>query len=455
LVAKAAVTGTRRLDLSMLSTLEELPIGLSTLTDLEELRLGWLSLGTKVSDIARVGHLRSLRSLYLTNTPVTDLSPLWKLKNLQCIDFSNTPVVDISPLAALSFDRISPHHAYGIRFTNSGATLQSSRLAALAAIPDNIQRTRDVLAYLRENGTERQEPRVAEPTSQPEADALPSSRLAPLQVEVTDGKLEVEAGRTLLADDMARRAQAGHQALRELLEDLEPQLPRIHNSMPKLGAALERFAAAIGPEFEKVRAISAGMHAQRIQRLAEAADELLMEEDAADLAALAENIMQFMDRFPEWRAYREEAAESAPEINALAKQLREISDLTRAMAEHPEIAVNVTDDLAEQTSEVEEEPGDTVAGYGLLASIHNVLRELASLANPVWNWIRQEGQEIGKLTQSGVRKVIAGGITGGLTGLGGAAADILFNKAATLRMLANEFPTYLGWIAKVLSSIGL
>ncbi|WP_083918254.1 COR domain-containing protein [Methylosarcina fibrata] len=67
--------------------------------------LRWLCLSDRFfepmafSDLSPLSSLKTLRTLYIPNTPVTDLTPLSGFKNLLWLDISNTQVTDLTPLA--------------------------------------------------------------------------------------------------------------------------------------------------------------------------------------------------------------------------------------------------------------------------------------------------------------------------------------------------------------------
>lgn len=316
---------------------------------------------------------------------------------------------------------------------------------------------RDVSQYARHLGldadwaldwfrAERRRPRPAAGAA-PESAAGPPQVRAPLEVAVECGVLRRASRGTGLDRDAERRAEAGWRALRVWLDDLGGASERLGNAMPRLGAALRRLDTALGPDFAAVDAIAAGIHGSRVARLAAEAPAVLMEADAADLAAFADEMTALLDRFPDWRAYREDA-ELRPAPRALEEVLPEIREIADAMEDRAEVSPEIVDTLADQIEAVGDDPADAVSRTGLARSLRNVLSVLSDAAVGAAERIRRETGDLAARTWETAKKTMA-------TGLSAAALDIVLAKGAALQALSRTLPEQFGWIEGVLRTVGL
>jgi len=325
----------------------------------------------------------------------------------------------------------------------------------LAEIDDNQSRTRQALAYL---NTLPPWPEPYTPKARPDGlppvpiggtvePTIPAPAPAPLQVVEAGGMLRPATPGDALNPDGSLLARQGWEALRDYLADLADLRPRIGNQMPTMDRALGRFEAALGSDYDRVNPVSLGTHGNRIMRLAGAADDSLSAADAAELVEFAAAVALFLERFPVWRAYREEAlARPLTAAEALAA-LQPIEELADELFERPEIDPEIARSLKDQVAEVREQPGDTLASKGLVASTRNVLAKIAELA---WRGVKGTGRELGSIGKMTWEKTK--GLTA--TGISGAALDIFINKARLLRSLAETMPTEFGWIVTVLNALG-
>ncbi|WP_128293843.1 leucine-rich repeat domain-containing protein [Afifella aestuarii] len=100
--ARSRILGEKRrrrghLDLSDLGFLYALPDEIRELKGLSVLSLD----GTRVSDIAQISVLDSLREIWLSETDVRDISPLSSLEELQVLALAGTHVSDLQPLSCM------------------------------------------------------------------------------------------------------------------------------------------------------------------------------------------------------------------------------------------------------------------------------------------------------------------------------------------------------------------
>lgn len=174
-IAEAARTGAKALDFSDKDALDRLPPEIADLTGLQTLSLNNTQItdlaplagltgvkvlnldNTRVTDLAPLAGLTGLQALYLNNTRITDLAPLASLRELLSLTFINIQAKDLRPIARLS--KLGTTGMIGYRggamvftrlleFQNTQATKRDSRLAELAQIEDDRERTRETLAYL-------------------------------------------------------------------------------------------------------------------------------------------------------------------------------------------------------------------------------------------------------------------------------------------------------------------
>lgn len=87
--------------LSVSSNGEELRLeNLASIGELSCVRSIWLT-HAPIDDLAPLANLKSLQYLYLYNSPVSDLAPLAGLKNLQSLTICGARATDLAPLASL------------------------------------------------------------------------------------------------------------------------------------------------------------------------------------------------------------------------------------------------------------------------------------------------------------------------------------------------------------------
>jgi len=458
------LNGTKVTDLTPLSPLTALQLlwldrakvtDLTPLSPLTALQSLWLD-RTKVTDLTPLSPLTTLQALHLDGTPVTDLTPLAPLTALHSLYLDNTKVTDLRPIRDLPRLGAEPHS--GLDFAGTPFANATDETRRLAAIGDSQQRTRETLAFLKtlppppaplpwevvEGPDQETEPEVGP--------AIPPGVPAPLQVVEIDGMLRPATPGDGLDDAGSLLARQAWEALRDFLTDLAELRPRIDNQLPQMGRALVRFDTALGADFSAVNPIALGLHGRRVIRLAGGADETLASADAEELRELAAAIDLFLERFPDWRAYRAGAEVGMPEPETVAAHLPEIDDIADALFDRAEIDIGVPESLKAQVATMRDDPADHVAARGLVDSLGNVL---SALALPVWRAARAVARATGRqavgmvrLTVDEAKKAIAKGLA--LAGL-----DLILNKAQVLRALATAMPEKFGWLLAILSRFGL
>lgn len=103
--------------------------------------------GTSISELSPIHGLTGLRNLHLDQTAVSDLSPIRDLMRLQNLFLAQTGISDLRP--ALVVNMVSDGQLSGLWFANTPAVQLDERLARLAEIADDKQRTKEVLDYLK------------------------------------------------------------------------------------------------------------------------------------------------------------------------------------------------------------------------------------------------------------------------------------------------------------------
>ncbi|MEM6303090.1 MAG: leucine-rich repeat domain-containing protein [Pseudomonadota bacterium] len=429
---------------------------LKNLTALQSLGLN----NTQVADISPLKDLTALQRLDLDNTQVADISPLKNLTALQDLALDNTQVADLRPALAIPIPEGASPLYFGLRFKNTPATRASKKLAELAEIENDRDRTRQTLDYLRtlppwpeplpwdvsntdDKSTASDEPKV------------PQNITSPITVVETNDQLRLIRPEGDTDPDGALMARQGWQSIKDYMDDLADQRGRIDNALPRLGKAMDRLTDALGADFEHLNAIATGTHGNRVIRLSRHAQNALMDEDADDIEEFAAALTLFLERFPEWRAYRDAAlADAIPPDDAEAAA--DLSDtFAESLEDQDEIDPAIPAVIEEQSEAVREDPEDRITSRGLVASVSHVASSLASFALPVLKWAKQEAVDLAKLTWSGLKKAAAGAIVAGSLALAAKATGILTAVAPTLHQLAARYPQLLDWVTKFLNFFGL
>ncbi|WP_203232353.1 hypothetical protein, partial [Gemmobacter caeruleus] len=295
------------------------------------------------------------------------------------------------------------------------------------------------------------------PTQELEPPANPARFTAPLQVVEIDGVLRPFDPGDGLDDPGRALAREGWQTLRDYLADLAPILPRVDNHVPNLGRALTRLSAALGEAFDSGSPIAIGTHGQRVIRLARATgDSALPEDDVAELQEFAVALSLYLERFPEWRAYRDLAAETPANPETLRKTLPRIAEIEAALAERVGVDPTIPARLRDLRNLAQEDPQDPIAAAGLLDSFGNIM---AALAHGLWRGIKATGKGLGwsvktfaaKALETAAEKIAGAPFNPAVL----TAADILLNKAAVLKSIAAAYPQKFVWLLHLLATLGL
>lgn len=453
--------------LKMLS-LSNTPVSnINALAGLIQLKILHLS-ATQISDLGALAGLKELEELVLIKTPVTDVSALAGLIGLKTLDLGATQVIGIEQLSKLTaltdlgltatltkdlrpicdLPLSGRGRFVGLSYDYTPAVLLDKNLAELGKIEDAAERTAKTLEYLKSL------PKYPAPLPwlKGDGEAIPAGRTAPLQVIEQDGKLVALRGDTSLPDASDLLAAQAWAALRNFLDDMADQRGRVHNSMPSLARALARFEDALAMSYDLCDAIALGIHGGRVIALAPNANESLSKADAAEVTQLAAAIALFLERFPAWRAYRDDAHPT----NISAKDVEAIIPVIRALDEelrrHPEIDEAIPKQLDALADAAMDAPDDPVAARGLIDSATNVWAALASRALPALKWVAKQPVNLVKgIVQRGWNLAADAGVLA----LGATAYGIIVNNAALLSSLAAKYPAAFEWLANLLRAFGL
>jgi hypothetical protein len=204
---------------------------------------------------------------------------------------------------------------------------------------------------------------------------IPSRRPAPLEVAITDDLITIAGRDGLLQRDANERAALGWEALREYRQDFA-QTFSVSNYAP-LPAYLAAFDRAMGDAYDPARVVRIGVQAQRFVALSEDTEFMvrLPTGAAGDLRLFATQILVYLNRFPDWVAYRNDAeVVDAPESSDTDKDLQAIRDILNATLE-------ATDDLKQEyAAEVKEGTGKNateIEAKALVASTREIQRAIA------------------------------------------------------------------------------
>ncbi|MEM7630885.1 MAG: leucine-rich repeat domain-containing protein [Pseudomonadota bacterium] len=370
LLYRLQMTGTQVSDLTPISSLVQLkelwiqdtPVHdlspLSRLVDLEELVLS----KTNVVDITPLGYLTSLKCLTVNDstlvsiaglsrlqqleeleirgTQVKDVSPLSELPNLKLLNLRKTPIVDLRPLRNV-LHRVASGLAPFPLLDGCAAVQVDPNIAEIIQLKDERASGRILLEYL-----EDWEPPV-EAVDLREAN-LPQPGVAPLATQVTNGRLRRRHIEELPEQDAMDRAKAGYHALRAFRETFRKSC-NTHN-YGQLVAVLDGFDTAMGDTFDLDRLILIGVMGSAVTALAEDSEftDMLPTGAAALFAQFGLQIDQYVERFPAWVAYKDDADASNVTSAVVKSEAEAFHAIEADLSASPETDTDVAADYALQ-----------------------------------------------------------------------------------------------------------
>jgi hypothetical protein len=395
-------------------------------TGLSELSLS----GTQVRDLSALSGLRGLERLDLDRTQVSDLRPLSQLLNLQTVSISDTPVSDLRPLMLLRQLMDAPIED-GLQFIGCAAAMQDKRIAQIAAFKRPKQRARELFAYL---GKLEAEGAIDEKLP---SRALPHRRPAPLEVMVTDTAIAMAGSQGLPRSDANARAEMGWDALRRFRQDFSGSF-NISNYSP-LPSYLAAFDREMGEVYDPRRVVAIGMQGQRIIALSTDGDFVARLPDGAgsDLKAFAAAITTYVNRFPDWVEYRDEADPddvSPAAVRAAERDFGEVRDILQA---EPRAEDAVKQEYAAEVADGTDAKAGEPEAKGLVASTGEIARALAE--REVERRKQQKrNREDARLGGDFYDKTVRGPL--------GLPKHLLLKAEKPLRSLARRFPNRMGWL---------
>ncbi len=228
--------------------------------------------------------------------------------------------------------------------------------------------------------------------------------------------------------------------------------------MPALERALTRLETALGHEYDRANQIELGILGERIVAQARTSDETMVGSDAAELKTFAAALTVFLERFPDWKAYRDDDTAPIPAPPTL-EILEGIDAVVGDLVGRDEIDPSIPGNLRQQNQDVRDEPENRRLLRGFLDSTNNVLGKLAEAALATGRWVVGEAKDIGGRTWNSLKSKGATSMAGltvrGLLSIGLKARDFFQKNALSLDKLAAEYPQAFAWLSKLMELIGL
>ena len=269
----------------------------------------------------------------------------------------------------------------------------------------------------------------------------PPQRSAIIEVEYgRDGKLHrrpsgLPTARNEAQEQRLREAWTAHSDQLATLEELDPG-----GNLPGLGSAMKHYRAALGSTYETMNVIALGVHGSTVEAHAARADELLLEDAAAELVGLAATHGLFIRQFDTWLDYVSDASgePTAKLVEHGCGFARSTRDASEIIADDVSIPIGVLADAAEQPlgSNIEERPPQIVERE-LLRSVGNIL---SGLFAPLVDFARDTG--------SAARK---GSLRGTEDFAERTTLAIAIGVSAHVMALVSGLPGVFGWIVAVLA----
>ncbi|WP_417841485.1 hypothetical protein [Terasakiella sp.] len=135
----------------------------------------------------------------------------------------------------------------------------------------------------------------------------PVQRLAEIMLQVgDDDKVHIQPHPLTSRDAVQdKRWHDAWDGLRDAVEDFVHYVPEGNNRV--LDRAVRRYQEALSSHFENLNVIKLGQTGNRLSELLQRAKDELMDDVAAELAALLVNHNDFIKQVPEWRDYQKDA----------------------------------------------------------------------------------------------------------------------------------------------------
>lgn len=403
---------------------------------------------TGVTDLAPLAGMVGMTVLFFNSTGVTDLTPLAGMKRLAGLGFSNTMVSDLTPLALIAEmswlwlngsavldlrpilgmrKLVSNPFLEGLVFEYCAAAKSNARIAAIAGMVNASARAAALFEYLKDWVP----PGEVADTAAISID-LPLRRPAPLEVLVSDTLISIAEKDGLPRQDANARAALGWEALRDYRQDFAAAF-NISNYAP-LPSYLAAFDRAMGEGYDPARVVRIGVQAQRFVALSldTSFTGNLPSGAVGDLKMFAAEILVYLNRFPDWVAYREDAevvdAASVREMLAEFKAIRDVLNDT------PEATEEVKQEYAAEVAEGMDEKAGEAEAKALVASTREFQRAISEHEAKRHKNNRALAGKGGEF----IDEMVIGPM--------GVPHHVALRLEKPMRALAKKFPTVLGWI---------
>ncbi len=439
--------------LTLLTTLSELDLSGTKVTDLAPLSqltaLAILDLSfNRLFDLSPLMKLTALAGLDLRFTPITDLAPLTQLTSLTTLRLDETEITDPRPLVNLTNLATSPQRD-GLTFTNTPFAALPE-FAGIAEIRDPAERAQRLFAAL--EGWKPPERHQSVLTDQPKTllNSLPDPRPSPVQAVVTPDLIDLARGVGLLeASDAATRARRGWQSLKTFRDSFGASF-QLQNYAP-LPAILACFDAAMGDSYETCEPIDIGVHGLRLiaQSQSAALLETLPTGADAELRAFAAAISLFVDRFPDWQAYKADAPEDRPDVQMVAANQQAYVAIDAVVSSESHVSPDFKG-AYHQLVVIGSSPDATeVEARGLMTSTRELARTMSEIILTdvkSGRLAKEQARQMSTVGQSEWPKIKYYG--------GGFVLDIVGRSSPSLRKLAASQPRSFGWVIPILDYLG-
>jgi hypothetical protein len=264
-------------------------------------------------------------------------------------------------------------------------------------------------------------------------------------VKIEGGRMRRTGSGDLPENDAMTRAEMGWAALKAYRDSFGGSF-NVHNYAP-LPMVLAAFDTAMGEVFDPRRMILIGVMGTRIVNLSDDRSLLDTLPDGAetDLRGFAAQISIFLNRFPDWVTYLEEAEGNDATAEAVKAELTAFDEFRAALAETGMVDSEVTEEFAAELAIAAGDDADATAAKGLTASTRELARELTEAAF--------EGLRTGQIARMDIEsmnQIADGEFAKFRLWTYGWPLVVLKRKQAPLRRLAKKFPARLGWLGPIL-----
>ncbi|WP_136442966.1 leucine-rich repeat domain-containing protein [Pacificoceanicola onchidii] len=407
------------------------------------------------ADYSALSQLEGLTALLLEDSDVQDIGFVKSMTDLNCLDIRGTAVVDLRPAYEnrkilsgnynhfFADDEAGNGSWSGIVFEGCQATRDDPNLEAISKLEDDTKRAQTLFDYLEDWVPPRKVKNHREnPTP-------PQPGIAPLQTEILDGRLVRSGAHGLPESDAMARAEAGWWALKEYRKVFGNSC-NVHN-YGQLVAVLDGFDMAMGETFDPDRLILIGTMGSAVVALSDDGEfcEMLPTGASALLGQFGVQIETFLNRFPDWVTYKEEAQGTQLTVSDVVSERAVFEQIEDGLRESAETDREVVEDYAVQVQYGAIEGADPVVAKGLVASTRETVRVLSEEAIKgvqSGELVRGELDAIDTVHKTELAKV--------KWYAGGWAIVLLRRRSAPLRQLSRRFPAQMGWVDRILDYIG-